>query len=244
VSAAVSDPLLETVEAAPVALPLGSVVLPRVDLLPPEIFQARRFRRVQTGLGGAVALAVGLVALLYVSASGSVSDAQQQLDAATAAQQQLQTQTASYRDVTATYAQAASAEAVLTIAMGAEVRWSRLLDDLSLTVPDNVWVKELTLTEAAPGAAAGTPVTTAPPATTGAAAASDQIGTATFTGVGFSHDDVAVWLESLAGQKAFRDPSFSSATESLLGPRKIVTFTSTATLTSAALSGRYTKAGS
>jgi Tfp pilus assembly protein PilN len=236
VSAAVSEPVLETVEAAPVALPLAAVVLPRVDLLPPEISQARRFRRVQTGLGGAVALAVGLVALLYVSASGSVSDAQEQLDAASATQQQLQTQSATYGDVTATYARAAAAEAMLTTAMGREVRWSTLLDDLSLTVPDNVWVKQVTLTET-PAVPAG--------AATGAtaAAASDAVGTATFSGVGFSHDDVAVWLESLAGQKRYRDPSFSSSTESLLGPRKIVSFTSTATLTPAALSGRYTKAG-
>jgi hypothetical protein len=63
----------------------------------------------------------------------------------------------------------------------------------------------------------------------------------TFTGVGFKHDDVAVWLESLASQKGYANPYFSTSTEALLGTRKTVNFTSTATLTPAAYSGRYSK---
>jgi hypothetical protein len=79
------------------------------------------------------------------------------------------------------------------------------------------------------------------PAGTVVAATPAGIGTVTFTGVGFSHDDVAVWLESLATQKGYANPYFSSSTETLLGTRKTVNFTSTATLTPAAYSGRYTK---
>ena len=66
------------------------------------------------------------------------------------------------------------------------------------------------------------------------------IGTVTFVGVGFSHDDVAVWLESLAKQKGYKDPYFSNSTEALIGTRKTVNFTSTVTLTPEALSGAYT----
>ena len=78
------------------------------------------------------------------------------------------------------------------------------------------------------GAAAGT-------------AAPAGIGTFTATGIGFSHDDVAVWLESIAGQKTYTNPYFSNSTEALLGTRKVVNFTSTASITSAALSNIYTK---
>lgn len=215
---------------AEVRLPLA-VVLPRVNLLPPEIEVRRRFRRVQSGLGGAVVAAVGLVALLYVGAAGSVGDAQAGLDAATATHSQLQAESAKYRDVTAVYARAAAADRMLTQAMGEEVRWSRFLYALSLSVPDNVWVKNVTFTQtpsavAAPGAAAGT--------------AGAGIGTATFAGVGFGHDDVAVWLESLAGQKGYANPYFSNSTEALVGARKVVNFTSTATITPQALSLAYT----
>lgn len=206
--------------------------LPRVNLLPPEIAETRRFRRIQLGLGGAVLGAVGIVALLYVGATSSVSSAQGDLDAATATHSRLTVETAKYKDVTAVYARAAAAQAMLTQAMGEEVRYSQLMNDLSLTVPETVWLKSLLFSQApvAPAAAGAT----APGAVAG-------IGTVTFTGVGFNHDDVAVWLESLAGQKSYANPYFSSSTEALLGTRKTVNFTSTTTLTPAAYSGRYAK---
>jgi Tfp pilus assembly protein PilN len=201
--------------------------LPRVNLLPPEIAESRRFRRIQMGLAGAVLGAVGIVALLYVAASSGVSSAQGDVDAASSRNTSLQAETAKYRDVTAVYARAAAAQAMLTQAMGEEVRYSQFLNDLSLSIPENVWIKNLTFSQAPAPAAVGSPVS--------------GIGTMTVSGVGFKHDDVAVWLESLAGQKAYTNPYFTSSTEALLGTRKTVTFTSTASLTAAAYSGRYTK---
>ena len=53
------------------------------------------------------------------------------------------------------------------------------------------------------------------------------IGTVTFSGVGFNHDDVAVWLESLAKQKGYANPYFSTSTEALIGTRTTVNFAST-----------------
>ncbi len=38
--------------------------------------------------------------------------------------------------------------------MGDEVRFSQLLNDLSLTVPSNVWIQNLSFTQAPPPAAA------------------------------------------------------------------------------------------
>lgn len=224
-------------EALDSPLPLRAVVaLPRVNLLPPEIAQQRRLRRAKGALAGAGALTVGLVALLYVGATGAVADAQSQLDTASAGQARLRSEAATYRDVTAVYAGAAAAKATLVQAMGQEVRWSRLLGDLSLTVPDTVWLKSLTFTQAAAAGAAGAPTG----GTTAAAGGAAAIGSASFSGVGFSHDDVALWLESLAGQKGYADPYFSQSSEALIGRRKVVTFTSTTTVTADALSGRYT----
>ena len=88
---------------------------------------------------------------------------------------------------------------------------------------------------------AATPATAAAATAAAAPGVTPGIGTLTVSGVGFSHDDVAVWLESLAGQKSYVNPYFSSSTEVLLGTRKTVNFSSTATLTPAAYSGRYTK---
>lgn len=204
----------------------GLVALPKVNLLPPEIGEAARFRRIQVALAGGVLAAVGVVALLYTGAAAGVSDANTELEASTATGAQLKAESGKYADVTAVYAQAAAAEAMLTQAMGEEVRYSTFLNALSLTVPDNVWVKSVIFSQTAVAPALGS---TEP-----------GIGTVTFQGVGFKHDDVAVWLESLAKQTGYANPYFSSSTETLIGKRKTVDFSSTVTLTPKALSERYT----
>ena len=205
----------------------GHAALPRVNLLPPEIAAGRRVRRVKMGLGAGLALTAGAVALGYVAAAGSVGDANAELAAASMQGDTLRVEAAKYSDVSAVYARTAAAEAMLTEAMGEEVRYSQFLSDLALSIPEQVWLKNLTFSQSATPAAVGS---TEP-----------GIGTVTVSGVGFNHDDVALWLESLAGQKGYTNPYFSSSTESLIGSRTVVDFTSTATLTSDALSREYTK---
>ena len=209
----------------------GVALLPRVNLLPPEIAEKAAFRKVQIGLGCAVLAAVGVVGLLYMSAASSVNSAQGDVDSATSRQSQLRVETTKYAAVTGVYARATAAQAMLGQAMGDEVRYSQLLNDLSLSVPAKVWMKNVTYAQTAPLAPAGGAVTSATPG----------IGTLTVSGVGFSHDDVAVWLEAIAGQKTYINPYASNSSEVLIGTRKVVNFASTATVTSAALSGRYTQ---
>jgi len=220
--------------AAPEQLRLlvgNTFALPQVNLLPPEIAEKALFRRVQLGLGAAVVAALGVVGLLYLSAASSATSAQGDLDTATASGQSLQAQSAKYSEVTGVYARAAAAQTQLGTAMGDEVRYSQLLNDLSLSVPSNVWLKSLSYTSVA-APAAGAAATAVPGATPG-------IGTLNVTGVAFSHDDVAVWLESIGSQKTYVNPYFASSTEALIGTRKVVNFTSTATVTAVARSGRY-----
>jgi Tfp pilus assembly protein PilN len=206
----------------------GLATLPRVNLLPPEIAERRRFRRIQYGLGAAVLSAVGVVAAGFVLATGSVNAANEELVLATAETTRLEAETAKYADVAAVYAQAAAAQAMLTEAMGQEVRYSSFLSGLSLSVPDNVWVTSVSFAQAEVAPAVGS---TEP-----------GVGTLTVSGKGFSHEDVALWLESLAGQDTYTNAYFSSSTEALIGQRTVVEFTSTATLTPKALSERYTTA--
>lgn len=228
---------------------LGTSVqlLPRVNLLPPEIAERRQFRRIQLALGSAVVASVGIVGLLVLSASHGVASAQGDLDTATQQKQVLQRQVLTYSDVTSVYSAAAAAQAQLTQAMGDEVRFSQLLNDLSLSVPSNVWLSNVAYIRTPPVAtAAAAPVApvaagAATPRVAAPAAVLSPVGTFTVTGVAFAHDDVATWLESVAGLKTYVNPYFSTSTEALLGTRKIVNFSSTASLTSAALSGRYAK---
>jgi Tfp pilus assembly protein PilN len=228
----------------------GARVLPRVNLLPPEIAEQARLRKVQVGLGACLLGAVGVVAALYVSASHGVSSANGELQAAQQTQTQLEGQLAKYRDVTALYAQADAAKAQLRTAMWDEVRYSQVLNDLSLSIPSNVWIKNLAV---APSTGVGAPTAASSPTATPPLTQQDalakvkeilsraSLATVTVSGVGFSHDDVASWLDSLAGVQQYSNPYFSNSTEALLGRRKVVNFSSTATVNGHALSGRYVR---
>lgn len=209
---------------------------PRVNLLPPEIAEAARFRRFQMAMGGAVVGAVVIVGALYVHGQSAVKDAQSQLDSANARQASLQTTLTSLQGVQNVYSQVAAKRAMLTQAMGSEIRWSGYLADLSLRVPDNVWLTTIQATETSTGLT-GTP---APVATTPSLTPAG-VGTINFGGIAFSHDDVATWLDVLAKERGFADPYFSNSTESLIGSKPVVNYTSSVVLTNAAESGHYTQ---
>lgn len=227
--------------SAPVQV--GSVLagLPRVNLLPAEIGDGARLRRLQAGLALAVVASVGVVGLVWHDASGSVSDGRTEVAAAVADQAQVQHTVDGYSDVTRVYAQVAAAQAALRTAMGREVRYSGMLDDLSRAVPSSVWLTNAAYTEggaAAPGAAGA-----ASPAGAGAAAGG-SVGSVALTGVALSHDDVASWLEVLAKRKGFGLPVLANQAEATVGGHVVVNWTITVPVTDAALSGRYTTSGS
>jgi Tfp pilus assembly protein PilN len=207
--------------------------LPQVNLLPPEIGQERRFRRVQAGLGGAVLAALLVAGALFVAANAQVGKAQDSLNANKAQATQLQSKITQYAQVPLVLGQVEAAQTQLGQAMGQEIRWSYFLNDLSLQIPRHVWLDTMTVTSTVPAAA-----------TPGQYAATG-IGTVEFDGHGYSQNDVAAWLESLAKQKGYTQPYFSDSTVEPVGTDlHAVKFSSQVTVTEDALSGRYTgKAG-
>jgi Tfp pilus assembly protein PilN len=211
--------------------------LPRVNLMPPEVAEAKAMRRVQMGLGAAGLASVAVVGVLYVSASHGVSSAQSDLADAKAQTTSLQGQVAKYKDVTATINAANAAQAQLVTAMGDEVRYSQLLNDLSLAMPSTVWLKSLSYTSTAPVAGTG--------ATAVAVNGVLPVGAMSVSGVGFSHNDVALWLDAIAGlTKTYGNPYFTNSTEALIGSKPTVNYSATALVLATAQSGRYKNAGS
>lgn len=213
--------------------------LPRVNLLPPEVESARRFRKVQVGLGAGIAASAVVVGALVLMANGQVNDARDSLDAAKSRGVALQAEQAKYADVPKVYAAVEARQAQLAQAMSKEIRWSYFLNDLSLRTPAKVWLTQMTVTEnvdtiAATAAATATPTYGTP-----------GIGTITFQGKGYTHNDVAAWLRALAGQPGLADPYFTKSAQDKIGTEDSVSFDSQAVITDKALSGRFTgKAGS
>jgi Tfp pilus assembly protein PilN len=219
---------------------LTAPVMPRVNLMPPEIAEAARFRRLQFAMGGAVVAAVAIVGALYVNAHSGVTAAESDLASAKAESTSLNSQLASLQSVQDVYTQVEQRQAMLKQAMGGEVRWSYYLTDLSLKVPDDVWLTELDAQQSDVGFSTGTaPVAAVPLGTPAAGPAT--IATITYSGVAFAHDDVASWLDALAKEKGFVNPYFTNSTESFIGPKKTVKFTGTVGVTDEAKSNRYSK---
>ena len=218
-----------TSEAPAVAGP-RTPTLPRVNLLPPEIHEAARFRRFQLAMVAAGVGAVAVVGALAFNAHQGVNSAKTDLATAQSQHAALQTQLSGLQSVSDVYSQVAAKKAMLSHAMGPEIRWSFYLTDLSLKIPQNVWLTNVSATEVA-GAAPTTAASTVVPA---------GIGTVNFNGMAFSHDDVATWLDAIAKERGFTNAYFSNSTKSASGPKSLVTFNSSVTLTQAALSGRYT----
>jgi Tfp pilus assembly protein PilN len=208
----------------------GLAVLPRINLIPTEIADRRSLRHLQAGLGGAGLAAVGIVVLLLVMAMGSVSSARTDLTNAQTENTAVHAKVAGLQNVAATFALVDQAHGALRDAGGREVLWSTYLTDLSLRVPDSVWLT-------------GVKVTAIPAPVAGSAAAA-AIGQISFEGVALSHDDVAKWLDSIAKERGWSDPYFTRSELKLIGGRATYSFTSTVNVTEAALSGRYTKSGS
>ena len=213
-----------------------TATLPRVNLLPPEIEQERRFRRVQLGLGAGVLVSLGVAGALFLAANGQVADAEEQLSDSKRQTTRLESQAAEYSQVPLVYSQVEAARAQLELAMGGEIRWSFFLNDLSLKTPGKVWLTTMTVASnaAAPAGTVGTPGYLNP-----------SLGSVTFEGKATKHNDVAAWLDSLAKQKGYDQPYFTDSSKEEIGEQEVVKFTSQVSITEDALSKRYVqKAGS
>jgi Tfp pilus assembly protein PilN len=213
----------------------GTPTLPRVNLLPPEIAEAKRLRRVQAGLGVTVAVAVVAVGALYYNAHGGVASAQDQLTQAQQESTRLQQQVTQYQNVTALKDRVSAAETNLQQAMGPQVLWSHYMSDLAVTLPGNVWLTEV---QAKLGTSDGTQ---SPGGIAGALPSADAIGAISLQGSALTHGDVASMLSALAKEKGFKDPFFTKSSEAVVQntTKKVAQYQMTVNLTSKALSGRY-----
>jgi Tfp pilus assembly protein PilN len=202
---------------------------PFVNLLPPEILVERRVRVVQKGVALAVVACLAAGGGMQLLASRSLHKQQAALASAQASTQSVSRRIAALHDVASTYAQLTTATTTYKSLVARDISAATVLDDLGVAVPSRVWLTQFSFSESAPTPASATSTT---PFTT------PGVATLTISGTALSRGDVSNWLESVAGQKGRVDVTFSNASESAVGSSKVVTFTSTVTLTDVVFSGR------
>lgn len=208
-------------------------VLPRVNLLPPEIGQRRADRKSYAFMGIAGAGALAAVVAMYLGQASRVSSAKSELQRAQTENSRLKNERQKLQPVQDVYLQVDAQEALVTRAYANRVLWSVYMHNIAISVPDNVWITQFAGTVGA----AGAPV---------AGSTTAAVGTLTFAGKAFVYDDVAAWLDSIAKIKGVANATFSTASKlapTTPGARSIVTFASTATLTPTSLTP-HTKSGS
>ena len=199
--------------------------MPRVNLMPPEIAERVELQRLKGACAAALVVSSLVVAGLYYQGQGAINSANSDLNAAQTQQTSEQAAVNRLAPVAQAYAQVAVAKATVAEALGGEIRWASKLNDLSLSIPAGVWLTNMGLSSGAGSAGA---------------LVSSGVAVLTFQGMAASRDQVATWLDSLVTEHGYANPYVSSTQEVVVGERVLISFTSTVTVTTAALSGRYT----
>jgi type IV pilus assembly protein PilM len=114
-------------------------------------------------------------------------------------------------------------------ALAGDISWGRFLDGLVRSMPDSVWLQSLTVQS---GSAAK------PPAGSAAPAAPANAGSLQISAIGLDYPAVADWLTKVAADPAVANLAVGGLTQTGLGNRTVVNFTSTANLTPASRSDR------
>lgn len=202
--------------------------VPKVNLLPPEILQARRITRLKRLLTGVLAVTVAACAGATFWAAAGASAAQEELDAVQARGATLRAQQARYAAVPRLLGLLQSAGTAREKALGQDVLWYGFLSDLAVTTPKGVTLNGLQVALDKPTAVQDPLV---PPG----------IGTVSFTGSAQNFPDVAAWLDAVGTLHGLDGSSLQSATreDPTAAAGGTLNFTSTITVTSKALTHRY-----
>jgi Tfp pilus assembly protein PilN len=192
----------------------------RINLLPPERAQRRRARQISGSIVAGGLVLVGVLALIFVAeifrlnGQKNTLEEQQQTNAA------LESQVATLSQFQQLETQLQQKSTLLKNVTQDEVRWSVILADVSLVIPTDTWLTNLTATETVNSGTQAAP----------GAQANQVLGTIQLTGVTFSHLDVAKWLTRLAGVDAFTNSYLSISSKGTIGATGVVNFSSSAEL--------------
>ena len=205
---------------------------PSVNLIPQRILDEEKVRRAMVIAGAMCAGSVLAVAFGYGLASLDKSRAQDELDEATAQNARLSAEVAQYADVPLVFSAAEQAEMALSSAMGAEIRWSQVLNDLSYITPDSVGLVTMNATlsaEAYDAASADGPIDP-----------NRGVASLDYTGDALSYSGVSAWMAALDAEPTYLPPSqLTSASQD----ETLVSFNTIALLSRSALSERYLAPG-
>ena len=209
----------EPILAVPIGLALGGAPTERgarrISLVPTELVAVREQRRQLILVGSAVAGLLALLILLWLYRGLQVSRERDKAEEAEERAAALQQEVDSLRDVTQLQTDLENRRTVVRGVLANDVAWTRLLQQVAVAIPNDVWLTGFN----------------------GAKAAGTTAGTVTFNARGFDQTSTARWILRVGDVPSFTGLWVPNSTKEP-GPRGLTTFTSTANLTASANADR------
>ena len=191
----------------------------QINLLPGDVRQRQRTRRLTLLVAGGTAVALVFLSLVFLLQSARLSGARQELAKQQALNEGLRSDIAGLEQFRQLKQSLAERETLAGQLLQGEVLWSGVLRDLSLVIPGQMWLTQFSGTL---NQVAGT--TTAP-------TTSSLVGKIDFSGVALDQQTVALWLTRLEDVKGWVNPWISSSSSAEgTGTQTGVQFTGTVDL--------------
>jgi Tfp pilus assembly protein PilN len=192
----------------------------QVNLLPPDILQGQRYRRLTLTVLAAGALILALIIIFFLVQVGRLGSVNGDIEAKKQTNAQLQSQIDSLQKYDDLQVQAQQAQSQLDAAYAGEVSFSGMLMDLSRVIPSDAYLDTFTATITGPPAAPTGGTTTTTP----------LIGTMTTGGQAIGFDSLSIWLTRLELVQGWVNPWMPTITANPTVPNAF-TFTTSVDLT-------------
>ena len=186
----------------------------QVNLLPTEVREGQKSRRALAAVVLAVGAAVFLLLFIYTLQTARLSNANHKLAAQQALNQGLQTQINSLQQFAQLKAEVALRQTLTQQALTNQVRWSGVLRDISMVIPNQMWLTGM-------NAQVSDTLQGGPSATPGAAAVvgpETLVGTIQFQGMASDNPTIALWLSRLVRVTGWENSWLSTAQKTAQDP--------------------------
>ncbi len=188
----------------------------RIDLIPPEVVEKHKSRRIITIMVIVFAAVFGVALAVYLITLGQAIMASNRVDVIKSENVKVQQYTEKLKPYQDRKKALEERQAIITKMTENQVLWSSILNDISMVLPNDIWLKSVKMdlnetlnAKEAPGGAAKAALK--PPIT--------------IIGYAFNHAAVARWLVHLNEINQFRGVWLDYATEQTITPNATTTGT-------------------